>query len=315
MTPLYDVHTHVGLDQAFWLRGWWPYASTAQDLLRRMDANGITHAVCFSFTLPSAFDPYAFASHQEIKLLPGRIPFDRENFLLVQELERIDHEHRLLPLAMFDPSRLVNEQLNNLDKLVGKITGLKTQTTIIQSPIRSLLNDGKELMAFAEQYGLPVLMHTSVASFDPWSQVRDCLEVAETFPAVRFCLAHSLRFHRESLQKAAHLSNVWVDCSSLLAHCHLAKANSPIIAPLTERIEADYKQPAKVLMVIHEILGERFLWGSDNPFMSWCDEEIQIIFSYRQEAEVLHSLPESMKTSMGHLGPCQWLYGKKAGEQ
>ena len=30
---LYDVHTHVGADQGFLLRGWWPYASTTTDLL------------------------------------------------------------------------------------------------------------------------------------------------------------------------------------------------------------------------------------------------------------------------------------------
>src|SRR5438309_1268650 len=37
----YDVHTHVGLEPGFYLRGWWPYAATATDLLAQMDANGI----------------------------------------------------------------------------------------------------------------------------------------------------------------------------------------------------------------------------------------------------------------------------------
>jgi hypothetical protein len=44
MATLYDVHTHIGLDQGFFLRGWWPYAATAQDLLERMDAHGIARA-------------------------------------------------------------------------------------------------------------------------------------------------------------------------------------------------------------------------------------------------------------------------------
>ena len=42
-----DVHTHVGIDPGFYQRGWWPYASTAQDLLTHMDAAGIERAVCF----------------------------------------------------------------------------------------------------------------------------------------------------------------------------------------------------------------------------------------------------------------------------
>src|SRR3989442_15657624 len=105
MSELFDVHTHVGLDAGFFLRGWWPYASTARDLLDRMTANHIDRAVCFPFTLPSAFDPYAFAQSGELKLLDGRFPFDRENLLLADEIARVDVEKRLLQFAMFDPGR------------------------------------------------------------------------------------------------------------------------------------------------------------------------------------------------------------------
>ena len=100
MTDFYDVHTHVGLDLGFLLRGWWPYAATARDLIERMDANGISRAVCFPFTLPSAFDPYAFAEQKRVELLPNRAPFDRENALLADELARVDSEKRLIQFAM-----------------------------------------------------------------------------------------------------------------------------------------------------------------------------------------------------------------------
>src|SRR3954470_4339045 len=82
LTMIYDVHTHVGLEPGFYLRGWWPYASTATDLIERMDTNGIAKAVCFPFTLPSAFDTYAFTDRNAVELLPGRAPFDRENQML-----------------------------------------------------------------------------------------------------------------------------------------------------------------------------------------------------------------------------------------
>ena len=120
---LYDVHTHVGIDAGFFLRGWWPYASTAHDLLDRMDENGIGRAVCFPFTLPSAFDPYAFARSGELKLIDGRFPFDLENQLLATEIARVDSEKRLLQFAMFDPARCVAEQLKSIEKLIGKIAG------------------------------------------------------------------------------------------------------------------------------------------------------------------------------------------------
>src|SRR5438094_5134564 len=86
---IYDVHTHVGLDTGFLLRGWWPYAATARDLIEQMDRHGVERAVCFPFTLPSAFDPYAFADRNEVTLLLGRFPFDRENPLLAKEIERV----------------------------------------------------------------------------------------------------------------------------------------------------------------------------------------------------------------------------------
>src|SRR5439155_13664592 len=89
MPLTYDVHTHVGLDAGFYLRGWWPYAATARDLIEQMDRHGIDRAVCFPFTLPSAFDVWAFAERNEVALRSGRFPFDRENALLAKEIERV----------------------------------------------------------------------------------------------------------------------------------------------------------------------------------------------------------------------------------
>jgi hypothetical protein len=316
----YDVHTHVGVDFGFYLRGWWPYSCTAQNLLQHMNANGIDRAVCFPFTFPSAFDPYAFADRGKLGLQPERTPFDRENGLLVQEVERIDINRQLLLFAMFDPSRCVPQQLDNLGKLTatsclgpqGKrsITGLKMQGTTIESPVRALLNEGRELMAFAEQHDLPVLVHTAVFAKDAWSQATDCLAVAEAYPRVRFNLAHSLRFHAEYLRRAAQLPNVWVDCAAHLAHCQIASDPAcPFVAAPADRVDADCRRPADVLLAIHDIIGERFMWGSDNPYMSWADDLIRVLFSYADEVAVLANLPPEIKTSMLSTAPAAWLFG------
>ena len=311
MPDFYDVHTHVGLDLGFMLRGWWPYAATTQDLLERMDANGIRFAACFPFTLPSAFDPYLFAAEKRVELLPGRTPFDRENALLVDEITRVDREKRLIPFAMFDPGRRVREQLKCLESLVGKIAGLKTQTTVLQSPILLLLDESRDLMNFARRHDLPVLFHTSINPADSWAQVADCLAVAEAFPDVRFNLAHSLRFHAGHLRRAAQLPNVWVDCSAHLNHCWLAQKDSPAVAAANQRLDADYSDPASALATVYEVFGDKYLWGSDNPFMSWCDDNLRLMFSYREEAKFFHKLPEPAKISMGHTAPRAWLYGTR----
>lgn len=306
---LYDVHTHVGLDLGFMLRGWWPYAATAQDLLTHMDAHGIDRAVVFPFALPSAFDPYAFADRERVELLPDRVPFDRENELLLQEIERIDKHGRLFMLAMFDPSRKIAEQLANLEGMLDRVAGLKTQSTIIESPIRALLDTGGPLMEFAEAYKMPVLFHTSINPSDVWAQASDCLDVAAAYPKARFNLAHSLRFHRPSLERARTLDNVWVDCSAHLGHCQLAREDSPAVAAKHERVDADYSDPAAVLETLHDMLGGRYLWGSDSPFMSWCDSDLRMVHHYRDEAKVLHQLSNSTKAQMAMHGPQAWLHG------
>lgn len=306
----YDVHTHVGADTGFYLRGWWPYSATAQDLLGHMDAAGVDRAVCFPFTLPSAFDACAFADGGQLSLLPGRFPFDRENELLVRELERIDTHGRLYAFAFFDPSRCVDQQVRALETLAGRIHGLKTQTTILESPIRALVNEGRELMEFAEQHDLPVLVHTAVYPKDRWAQAADCLAVAEAYPRVRFNLAHSLRFDAECLKRAAQLPNVWVDCAAHLAQCRLAaEPDSPFVAPPSRRVDADYHRPAEVLQAVHALLGGRYLWGSDNPYMSWSDDTLRIVYSYEQEAAVLEQVPETVRTDMASVAPVAWLFG------
>jgi predicted TIM-barrel fold metal-dependent hydrolase len=311
MPELYDVHTHVGLDTGFFLRGWWPYASTVRDLLDRMDENGIARAVCFPFTLPSAFDPYAFARHGEVKLLDGRFPFDLENQLLCDEIARVDSQKRCLQFAMFDPARRVAEQVKATEKLIGKIVGLKTQTTVLRSPIRNLLDSARELMQFAEQHDLPVLFHTATNPNDTWAQVSDCIEVAERFPKVRFNLAHSLRFHAPMLKRAGQLPNVWIDCSAHLNHCRLARENSIVVPPAGTRVDANFDDPVCTLLAVHDIVGDRYMWGSDNPFMSWCDDKLRLLFTYKQEADVLHALPDPLTRQMAHAAPKAWLLGDK----
>lgn len=304
---LYDVHTHVGLDQGFLLRGWWPYAASTTDLITQMDLNGIAKAVCFPFTLPSAFDPYAFADRNAVELLPGRFPFDRENHLLATEIERLSLKGRLIQFAMFDPAREVAEQVKSIETLVGKIGGLKTQSTVLRSNVAKLLDESRDLMLLAERHDLPVLFHTSYSKADTWAQVNDCLAVAEAYPKVRFNLAHSLRFDLAGLKRAAELPNVWVDCSAHLNHCTLALKDSPVVPPRGERVDADYSKPASVLATVHGIMKGKYLWGSDNPYMSWCDDRLRLLFSYREEAAPLHALQEAVKVDMAYTAPRAWL--------
>ncbi len=308
--PSVDVHTHVGIDLGFYLGGYWPYAATAQDLLERLDRYGIDRAVCFPFVLSSAFDPYAFANDRRFVLREGRFPYDYENPMLLTEIERLGASDRLDTLAMFDPARRIPEQVRALEGLADRVAGLKTQTEVLHSPIRNLLTEARDILEIARDRNLPVLFHTAVAPTDECSQVRDCLDVAEAWPDVRFNLAHSLRFDREGLERAAGLPNVWVDCSAHIIHCRLAVQNLPVVALPERRVEADYSQPAQVLEAVHAILGDRYMWGSDTPFMSWCDDGIRLVCTYGEEIDVLNALPPAIRESMLRSAPHAWLHGE-----
>ena len=307
--PSVDVHTHVGTDYAFFLAGWWPYAGMTQDLVQRLDRYGIDQAVCFPFVVPSAMDPYQFAADRSLTLRDGRFPYDHENPALITEIHRLGFEQRLKPLAMFDPGRCISPQVRALEELAGDVAGLKTQTEVLRSPIRNLIGEARDILRVAEAHDLPVLFHTAVSPSDANSQVRDCLDVAEAWPNVRFNLAHSLRFDREGLKRAAELPNVWVDCSAHLIHCRLAQRDIPAVAPPDERVDADYADPAAVLQAVHAILGERYMWGSDTPFNSWCDDGIQLVCEYGEEVATLNALPDAVRHSMSRRAPHDWLYG------
>jgi predicted TIM-barrel fold metal-dependent hydrolase len=304
---LLDVHTHVGLDAGFMLRGWWPYAATAGQLLDEMDRNGIHHACCWAFTLPTAFDSLKFARESRLELLPGRFPFDLEPELLLDEIARLGASDRLFVFAMFDPAREVDKQLANLQKLKGRIAGLKSQTTILQSPVKKLCDEAAGLMHFAAENNLPVVLHTSIN--DPWAHAKDCLDVAAAHPTVRFNLAHSLRFDEPLLQRAAQMKNVWIDCSAHIIHCELARKNSAAIAEQSRRVKTNYDDPVAVLKDIEAMLPGKYMWGSDNPYMSWVDDKLKLMSSYTKEAAVLHALPTDVRRRMGTLAPRAWLFG------
>jgi predicted TIM-barrel fold metal-dependent hydrolase len=308
--PRYDVHTHVGLDLGFYLHGWWPYAMTAQDLLTNMSRYGFDRAVCFPFTLPSAFDPYAY-QQDEMKLLPGRVPFDRENELLAWEVSQVAPDGQLLQFAMFDPEREVQAQVKNIEKLIGRIKGLKTQSTVLQTTVRALLEKSSDLMHLAEQHDLPVLFHTALLESDRWAQVADCIAVAEKYPKVRFNLAHSLRMDAVYLKEITQLPNVWVDCSAHLAHCALAAKGAKLIAAPDRRVKADFTNPTEVLHAIYDLIGDRYMWGSDAPYMSWCANNLRMIYSYEEEAKAFLALPPDVQKSMCEAAPEAWLFGKR----
>lgn len=323
---LIDVHTHVGTDPANYMRGDFPYAQSAEDLLVRMDYFGIDVSVCFPFLYTAYLDMGAFLKGKMRKSRLGvcAVPYALENELLCQEVYEAypNCTGRLLPFAFFDPSREQAGQVSVLERLSEQypLFGLKTATSYLQSPITDLLKKGECLLDFASQNNIPFMLHTSVAPADPWADVFSILEVVKARPDVRFCLAHTCRFNRDALEQAAELPNCFVDFSAFHIHCDLVKMKSSSAALMPDRFRAPYSKPTKAMTMIAEKYPNTMLWGTDSPYYCFMgrftDKKGETIITHLKcdtdaEINTLKELPKNMRQRIGYDNTIRYLFGEK----
>ena len=312
---LIDGHTHLGVDLLFYLRGHSPYAQSWDTLSAQGAAVGVNQFVVFPMV---SYAGLHLRSLQQGKINGKggleKVPYAFENRRLLQEVRRFHSSNpaRAIPLGMFDPARSLDAQIQSLQLLHAEFgfRGLKTQPTIIQSPILSLLSSrGGRLLDLAESHAWPILIHSSVHPEDPWSQVHDILTLVKSRPNLRFCLAHSCRFDRPGLDEIATLPNAWFDCSAHRIHCQLAVDNHPSVAPKKTRFPSDYRNPTQVLHDLASAYGRKMIWGTDAPFESYADDSLQLLSSYREEVEVLAGIPAAYQRTIAYDNPIT-LYGK-----
>lgn len=289
-----DCHNHIGVEPHFFAEGFYPYAQDVETLVRTGSALGVDRWIVFPFVAyrgleldgkiiwpPDGPDaPYAFENRRHLVEM---------NLLFPEEGSKCIH------FVMLDPARRQVEQVAALRRLREEFPfhGLKIQATVIRSPIRELLGAGSCLLDLAEEWNLPLLIHSSIKPDDSWSQAGDILDVVESRPGIRFCLAHSCRFDKPSLDRLANLPNAWFDCSAHVIHCILAQSGSDSVAALENRFPTDYRSPEKVLGDLAAAYPEKLMWGSDSPFQSWITTEKgalpRLFCTYEREVEVLRA--------------------------
>ena len=311
-----DCHNHLGVDLQMYLRGQFPYAQHLLDLNREGRALGIEKWIVFPMPAYLALDLTQLRQGKiALSDTLETVPFAWDNRRMLQEITELFPEEgaSTIPFVMFDPYRKQPAQVAALRQLRSEYSfhGLKTQTTMIRSPIKSLLEEGRVFLELAEEWDLPVLIHSSVLPSDIWAQASDIIDIAEQTPNVRFCLAHSCRFDRVQLDRVAALSNAWFDCSAHGILCELAAQNHPVAAPQERRFQSDYARPDQVLRDLAEEYSDKLLWGSDTPFQSFVakdgNESYHLLSSYAQEAEYLHRLPDELKQRVSFTNTLNFL--------
>jgi len=309
-----DNHVHIGVDPLFYLSGWSPYALGLPEFLAGAERCGIDRAVVFPFV--SYLDLDIPAMREGKITFSGTfdgVPYRFENRRLLEEIYRLhpNSADRVMPFLMADPGRLAAEQVGEWRQLIRefKIAGIKIQATVIRSPITELLGEAACMLDFAGEHDLPLLIHSSIDPTDKWSQCADILNVAGARPDVRFLLAHSCRFHHPSLRKVAELPNTWFDCSAHVIHCECAVKGLPTVAPEDTRFPSDYNSPETVLKDLAAAFSEKLIWGSDAPFYSYADSNIQLTSSYVREVTCLDALPPDLLEKVSRLNTLAWLHG------
>lgn len=295
-----DCHNHVGVDLLFYLRGEFPYAQQFSAMISEGRALGVDRWIVFPMVSNLALN---FEKLREAKIeFPGgfeRVPYAFENRRMLQEIYELfpDLGKATIPFVMLDPMRETEAQVKELWRLRGdyKFYGLKIQSTIIQSDIKSLARQGRGFLELAEQWDIPFLIHSSVNPGDTWAQARDILWLAENNPGVRFCLAHSCRFDKECLDRVNELPNAWFDCSAHCIHCDCVLQNLDVVAPKERRFDSDYTNPAQVIADLAAAYPNKFMWGSDSPFYSYVgrfgNEVLSLTSSYAKEVTALKAQP------------------------
>jgi predicted TIM-barrel fold metal-dependent hydrolase len=302
-----DCHNHVGVELLHYLHGDFPYAQHLEVLVREGREQGVRRWIVFPMVSHIALN---IGAMREGKVQSGgleEVPYAFENRRLMQEIYELfpDEGQDAIPFAMFDAVRNVKGQVESLRALKQEYSfaGLKTQTTITQAPITNLKSEGKVFLELAEEWDIPMLIHSSVLETDTWAQARDILDIAESTPGVRFCVAHSLRFDREQLDRLSKLENCWFDCSAHRIHCELAMQNSPVVAPPSCRFDSDYSRPAQVLRDLAEAYPDKLMWGSDSPYYSFVavieGRRVSLLSDYAAEVAALRALPLQLQQQIG----------------
>ncbi len=323
-SKIIDCHTHVGISTKNHLTGAYPYAMSAEDLLVRMDLLGIASSIVLPFD-----SSYYLAEELVAGEAGGMIssfPYEKENSGLLVEINEVfpEYRDRLLPFAMFDPSRETGRQAEHLRSLHMKygLCGLKTVTTYNKSFVKDFQMEGNEVRDLAIEGKFPIVFHCSWLKTDIWANVFDVLEIAGKNPGMKICLAHSARFSKKALDMADSLPNCHVDTSAFKIHCDLAVADSAAIPPRKERFDSDYTKPAEVMKDLAEAYPDTILWGSDTPYhyfaQPWTDaggdkKDVRLKARYDDEVNILKSLPDRIIAKIAYENTMGFLSDKIKG--
>jgi len=320
-----DCHSHLGVILKAYVNIEFPCAQTVEGIYYQQISSGVDVNVVFPLAPELYFDlPTLLKTGEAIPaespLSP--VPYAVENRQLMSEVFRFcpEFQDRFLTFVSADPGRDITGQIGALRELEEEypIYGIKISPVLCQSPVTELLGRSKALVDFALERNIPMLIHSTVDPKERYSQVVDILQVAETYPELRVCLAHCAGFDRAYLERADRMPNVWVDTSALKIQVQMTHEQNPVMALPDRRFEADYSDHRAVILALAEAFPETILWGSDSPAYSYIClrqqadgvyQEFRLKANYEDEVAALDALNQESRLKLSNTNTRRFLFG------
>ena len=281
-----DVHTHAtGIDILNFFTPRIPSTQSLAELKGKMEACGVSSAIVCPFPGTIYYDPRKILSENIWE--PSGLedfPYQQENLVLLEEIEARGWKKSFFPFLAFDPKEKVDQQISYLRNSNGCF-GIKIHTLATRSSPKDV---DERLKSYLRERNLPVLFHTGKQENALPERV---LEFAEENPEIRAGMAHLGGLDARVLQEATEVPNLFVDTSPFICICYFAKVGLKRYLA-DEIISTDYEDPIRVLLDLFAILGDRLIWGSDEPFSCFSNKEGEIVanFSYDEQVNILKRL-------------------------
>lgn len=303
-----DAHTHAGFEITNVVTRRFPTVQSVSDLVRKFKSTGTDRAITF----PCASDLFWFdsslvARHRQWKHTDHSaedFPYQYANFSHLNEVELFG-EGVVLPFVNILPLVREEEQINSvIDEIKrGEIFGLKFHPLAVHTRADSLKQS--EFIEVAQRYNLPVTIHSGP---DEYSQALQIVELARTFPNVRFCIAHAAHFDAKILtDNGSSLPNLFTDTSPFISLCYLASQEEDS----SKILDLNYNDPALALANFATRWPDNIIWGTDEPWTTLADKNKKILtkVSYEDEHAILNNIPENLRRKISYNNTIRYLFG------
>lgn len=313
-----DMHTHTGVNLFNIANSFYPSIQGLRDLVTTSRACGVDYLTTFPMPWPYYYAPPLLARGQTESVLTGLedYPYELSNRLLLYEVGLFGEN--VLPFLVIDPRCKVKKQQWFIENTLqtDKIYGLKLHTTSTSSRATDLR--GTAFLEIAERHDLPLIIHTGS---DEISHARHVLELAESHPQLRLCIAHASWFSIEVLNRLERTAypNVFLDAAPFVLLCQYYRTRSTASPGATDRLgfpidlvlQLDYADPQKSFGRFASMFRERLLWGTDHPFTlaSVPGRPHPIGGTYQMEKELLDTLPDDLRKQIARDNPLRFLGG------